>query len=396
MHNMTRVDSSAASEGPDRFPDKPDADHTARLNASDRLRALMTTGLLESAKEEAFDRITRLATRLLGVEVSLMSLVDERRQFFKAADGLVGEYANQRETPLSHSFCQYVVTADKALAVHDSRSHPMLKDNLASHEMGVIAYLGEPIHAPDGQPIGSLCAIHSTPRLWSMDDQQTMRDLAAIVENELRARADAQRSVVLLLEMQHRVKNLFTVSSSLMRMSARNAVDKDDLVEILQGRLRALSLAHDLALGDAQVIVGDGSDLADLLDVALAPYRRHADVTIEIEGPSVSVASDALTYLSLSIHELATNAAKYGALSGTEGALSVSWEVNTEHLSITWQETVAVESTDQTPGFGSSLLENAVVIGLGGAFKRELSPTGLLCTLELPVAILKKPTEIDH
>ena len=90
----------------------------------DRLDALRALGLLDTPAEEAFDRLARLAARLLHTPVALVSLVDENRQFFKSCFGLPEPWASWRETPLSHSFCQHVVTSNEPLVISDARIHP--------------------------------------------------------------------------------------------------------------------------------------------------------------------------------------------------------------------------------------------------------------------------------
>jgi hypothetical protein len=85
------------------------------------------------AAEEAFDRLTRMVTRLLGVPVSLVSLVDDRRQFFKSQQGLQGAASEARQTPLSHSFCQHVVIEQALLVVTDAENDPRVRENLTRH-----------------------------------------------------------------------------------------------------------------------------------------------------------------------------------------------------------------------------------------------------------------------
>lgn len=151
----------------------------------ERLRALKRTGLLDSAREVAFDNLTRLARDLLGVPVALISLVDSDRQWFKSSDGLSEPWASQRETPLSHSFCQHVVESGEPFVVDEARAHPLVKNNLAISEIGVEAYLGMPLILPGGAVIGSLCAIDSKPRNWSSDDRMLLRELARCVMAEV-------------------------------------------------------------------------------------------------------------------------------------------------------------------------------------------------------------------
>ena len=135
-------------------------------NEPGRMAALLETGLLDSPPEESFDRLTRVASGLLGVGAALVSLVDSDRQFFKSQIGLAQPWSGQRQSRLSHSFCQWVVSGKEELVVRNAREHPVLRDNLAVRDMGVIAYAGTPLTARAGQVIGSFCAIDSKPHAW--------------------------------------------------------------------------------------------------------------------------------------------------------------------------------------------------------------------------------------
>jgi len=154
---------------------------------ADRVDALRRTGLLDSAPSEAFDTLTRLVSRALGVPISLVSLVDADRQFFKSQVGLGGEVAEARETPLSHSFCQYVANERRPLVVRDAREAPLVADNGAVTDFDVVAYLGVPVAAPDGHVIGALCAIDTHPHDWTDDDVRLLSSVAEVVTAEVAA-----------------------------------------------------------------------------------------------------------------------------------------------------------------------------------------------------------------
>jgi PAS domain S-box-containing protein len=156
-----------------------------------RLEALRRIGLLDTATEEAFDRITRLATRILGVPTSLVSLVGQRGQFFKSQVGLREPWASLRATPLSHSICQHVVASGDPLVVRDARVHPHLRTNLALKDLGVVAYAGVPLRAPTGEVLGTVCAIDDRPRDWTDDDVDLLSELAALAMAEIDRRAIA-------------------------------------------------------------------------------------------------------------------------------------------------------------------------------------------------------------
>lgn len=162
--------------------------HRAVLEKPERLKALHQLGLLDSQPEPSFDRFTKLAQKVLHVPVVLFSLVDSDRQFFKSQVGLTEPWASKRETPLSHSFCQYVVSSGAPLIIGDARQDPLLSDNLASPDLNVIAYAGTPIYTVEGQVLGSFCAIHSTPHQWTADELEILQDIATAVSTEIELR----------------------------------------------------------------------------------------------------------------------------------------------------------------------------------------------------------------
>ena len=160
-------------------------DAAAAVKQSDRLDALRATGLLDSDVTPSFDRLARLAAHVLNAPVALVSLVDSDRQFFKSCLGLPEPWASERESPLSHSFCQHAVASREPLLVVDSREHEVLRDNLAIRDMGVIAYAGIPLIDADGHALGTLCVIDSRPRHWTTHQVQLLSDLAASVVTEI-------------------------------------------------------------------------------------------------------------------------------------------------------------------------------------------------------------------
>jgi PAS domain S-box-containing protein len=160
------------------------------LTRPDRLAALRRTALLDTPPEEAFDRLTRMAARLLGTPVSLISLVTEDHQFFKSAIGLPEPYASHRTAPISFSFCGGVVATGEPLVLEDARRHPLLRHNQVIRELGWVSYAGVPLVTRQGQVIGSFAVIDKTPRLWSERDIALLRDLAASVVTEIELRSE--------------------------------------------------------------------------------------------------------------------------------------------------------------------------------------------------------------
>src|SRR3954452_7075150 len=154
-----------------------------------RLAALHSADLVDSPRDESFDRLTRHNAKVVGAPVALVSAVDRDRQFFKSCLGLPEPWATRRETPLSHSFCQHVVAGREPVIVADARKDERLLDNLAIRDLGVIAYLGVPLITRDGYAVGTLCVIDHEPRIWTSEEISLIKDLAAAVVTEITLRS---------------------------------------------------------------------------------------------------------------------------------------------------------------------------------------------------------------
>ncbi|MCC5949269.1 MAG: PAS domain S-box protein [Nitriliruptoraceae bacterium] len=166
-----------------RAPRAPAAVPATRLDDPARLRSLRELALLDTDAEERFDRITRTVARLLEVPIAMLNLVDDERQWAKSAVGRPQGVAAER----SISFCATVVAEDTALAVPDTLRDPRFATNpmVVDDEPGLRCYLGVPVHAPDGQPVGSLCVAGTEPRQLGATEHQILADLAGWVEAEL-------------------------------------------------------------------------------------------------------------------------------------------------------------------------------------------------------------------
>ena len=152
-------------------------------NEQDRIAALHQLGILDTPPEERFDRITRLAARLFGVDIALVTLVDVNRQWFKSCVGL-----DDSETPRAESFCAHAILSDNALVIPDATADPRFADNPSVTGSPFIrSYAGVPVRGPRGHHLGTLCLAHSAPREFTPAEIEVLKELAAVVENELTA-----------------------------------------------------------------------------------------------------------------------------------------------------------------------------------------------------------------
>jgi diguanylate cyclase (GGDEF)-like protein len=161
-----------------------------------RLRALRELGLIFTPAEERFDRLTRLAARLLHVPIALISLVDSRVQWFKASHGL-----SASESPRTISFCAHAILGDDTLVVRDALEDERFRNNpLVTGEPFIRFYAGHPLRAADGSKVGTFCVIDTRPRRLSAADLGALRDLASMAEDELRVKALSDEQTALIAE----------------------------------------------------------------------------------------------------------------------------------------------------------------------------------------------------
>lgn len=208
------------------------------------------------------------------------------------------------------------------------------------------------------------------------------RDISAIKQS-------ASQQALIIREMHHRIKNLFALTISLIAMSARASGTVKDFARDLTSRLHALSRAHALILPDwhKDVFVEDKTDLKSLIGEVLAPHDDKTGTRITTNGVSVPVGYHALPTLSLIFHELATNAAKHGALIADDGKLDISIRVGGGSASVQWLEfcgNQVIVAEPSTRGFGSSL-EKAGFTNLGGTLARTWHASGLEILMTFPI-----------
>jgi two-component system CheB/CheR fusion protein len=192
-----------------------------------------------------------------------------------------------------------------------------------------------------------------------------------------------ERRGLLLGELSHRVKNILTVVQSMARQTARTSPDVDAFIDRFEGRLAALAAAHDLLVGSNW----EGAAIDALVRSQLAAFVTPEDRRITIDGEPVMLTPELATPFGLAIHELASNAIKYGALSSEAGHVSLSWQVEAaarrQRLTVVWRETEgpAVNAPERR-GFGSGLIERGIP---RAKVRHEFPPQGVVCTIEFPL-----------
>ncbi|MEZ0170338.1 sensor histidine kinase [Microvirga sp. TS319] len=211
-------------------------------------------------------------------------------------------------------------------------------------------------------------------------------------EERLRTALDKERRAVehqrvLINELNHRVKNTLATVQSISAQTLRTADNKEEAREALEMRLLALSRAHDVLTRESW----EGADLIEVVANALKPYEIPGESRFHIEGPHVRVTPRMSLALAMALHELATNAVKYGALSNKAGTVQVLWTVQNgaapPRLSLRWMEAGGPPVVaPRRRGFGSRLIERSLAQDLDGHVEIAFPPTGVVCSVNAPVA----------
>ena len=357
-----------------------------------RIADLRRYGVLDSGPEKKFDEIVALAAEICDVPVSLVSLVDADRQYFKARIGL-----EETETARDISFCQHTILGQGPMIVPDATLDPRFVDNpLVTGSLGVRFYAGLPLVTPLGHALGTLCVIDRRPR--TLDSQQLrMLDMLArqamtqlelrralaeseqaLAESEshkARYREAVDRQKEIVWEMAHRMKNTLAIVQSIVTQTFRQVSSLEEGRDAVEARLSALARAQNVL---TQAHAGE-VEIGEVVRSALAPhFGSDGKDRFSIDGPSVQLGSRQALGLSLGLHELATNAAKYGSLSHPNGAVSLEWSLDGEAFSFAWTERGGPPvSTPTRSGFGSRLVERIVAAYFEGQGKLDFAPQGL-------------------
>ncbi len=290
-----------------------------------RLASLSASGLLDTPRDPGFEKITSLAAKMLRVPVCLISLVDEDRQVFIGACGLPQPYERTRETPLSHSFCQHVVSLRRPLVIRDARSEPLVAANGAVRDLGVIAYLGFPLIGPDQYLYGAFCAIDTVPREWTEEEQEMARDFTALVAERIELNAARQQQRNSADVLIHDLKSPLAGIRMLAGNFADGAEELPPRLRILAGPLvetadKALHLVESLARRDHEGIRSCG-DLCGALRRLTEQHRPAAEekgirIDFRDSGEALPLAAEDWAVEQIA-ENLLSNAVKFSNPGGT-------------------------------------------------------------------------------
>ncbi len=347
----------------------------------ERLAALHSYGILDTPREADFDDVVKILADVCDAPFSTVTLIDRDRQWHKAAFGI----GDLRETPRDVSFCAQTILHDEdLLVVPDVTQDARFADNpFVTGEPGLRFYAGAILRGDDGLPIGTVCVVDYKPRtldprqrhLLQLMAKQVMAQIALRRELADRRLAEKQQHL-LIAELHHRVKNTLATVQAVIQMSLRTARDMDSFRTSIGQRIGSLAHTHTL-LSERR---WDAVSFTELVTGELAPYQGAGRVTLD--GPDFTLSAQIAVAFGMVLHELTTNAGKYGALSSADGRLTVTWALRAEGdhhwLDLDWRESAGPKiSEPEHAGFGTTLLKRIVEGQLHGKVVSSYAPGGL-------------------
>lgn len=321
------------------------------LNDPMRLNALGKTKLMDSEKEVAFDRLANLAAKILKAPLTIISLVSDKKQFFKAAYGLPSPMDEIREIPIDGSICRYTLKGERIIA-NDASNDPLLKYHPATGPWNIGAFIAIPMITLDGYVLGAFCAVHSTVHEWTQDEIDIMEELTASVMTEIYLRQQ-----VIELKVERELRDQFVMSLthdlrtplSAANLSAQILARKSnpDPAELLKFSTRIsinieradrmitdLLDASRIKVGEKISITPKPCSLNEIIDSTIEDLStiHGSRFIIGASTKSINGIWDK-TALQRSIENLANNAIKYGS---TKKPVTISMEEadNFAHISV--------------------------------------------------------------
>lgn len=213
-------------------------------------------------------------------------------------------------------------------------------------------------------------------------------DITGEKEAQLELARRAEQQSLLVHELNHRVKNTLATVQALAAQIVRDRSDPERGYQAFVGRLMALAKAHDVLTREQWA----EADFPDVVAAAVSPFQAER-TCVKLEGPSLAVSPGQVLAFSMALHELGTNATKYGALSSPDGRVSVTWAMDSD-LVVTWVEAGGPPVQRPTrQGFGSRLLERALASELGGSVNLAFEPSGVKCVIHAPLGVAANLTQ---
>ena len=376
------------------------------------LETLNRTAALVAAElhlEKLVQTVTDAGVELTGAQFGAFfyNLLNERGESYTlyTISGVPREAFSKFPMPRNTHVFEPTFRGAGTMRSDDITKDPRYGRNAPYHGMPeghlpVRSYLSVPVMSRSGEVLGGLFFGHSRPGVFTARQEELLVGIAAqasigidnarlyeAAQREITERRQAEQHRELLInELNHRVKNTLATVQSVAAQTLRNSAVEKEARETFDARLIALSQAHDLLTSENW----DSTSLGPVVAMALRPYRIDREDRFEIAGPEIRLAPKTALTMAMGLHELATNAVKYGALSNPTGMVSIRWEVDDgdagPRLRLEWAERGGPPvAPPGRKGFGSRLIERGLAAELGGNVEIDFRPEGIVCSVQAPL-----------
>ncbi len=373
-----------------------DRELRVRARQQEAIARLGARALTETNLQKLFDELVTTVAEMLGVEfMQILELVPGDAEFLLRAGvgwapGLVGA-AHISTSPETHA--GYALESGAAVVVEDLARETRFTVTPLLAEHGAASGIAVPIAGPDGRAYGVLAA-HARRRLrFEEHDVSFVMAAANVIAGAIQRRQLDQRHELMIRELRHRSGNLFSQLLALFTQTAKTSRSVAEVATKYEARVLALANAH-------RLITEGGwrsTSLVELMRGLLAPYMDR----VTLEGPDVFLEPDPTFGLSTAVHELATNAVKYGSLSVPKGRLALSWSAGRTERGLTltfhWIEQHGpAPKRSRRAGFGSKLVAVVIERQLNGEVRQSFEASGLNATLVIPLTHERWPDRVPR
>jgi two-component sensor histidine kinase len=362
----------------------------------ERLAALRDYCVLDTPSEPEFDDLAQVAARVCQTPIAAINLIEDHRQWFKAEIGL-----GVRQMPLDVSICASAILQPGLFVVPDLSQDSRFDGNpLVAGEPKLRFYAGALLETREGLPLGTLCVLDHVPRRLTEDQAFVLQALArqvmsqlelrrAVVEREkllAASRAAGERQALLVRELHHRVRNSLATVQAMLGATARTTGSVGEFYQSFSARISSLANTQTLLTED----YWQTAPLRDLILKELQPFDHNNHSHCVLNGPVVEISADLAVPLGMALHELATNAVRFGALSVPSGHVEVTWNLSTlegvRTIKLQWQERGGPAlHPPQHEGFGSTLLRRVLPMQTKANVEVVFDGAGLCCRIEAPL-----------
>ena len=350
----------------------------------DRLQDLRELDVLDTAPEQEFDDVVCLASRICGMPISLISLVDEEQQWFKAKTGFEAD-----RTPIESAICAHTILEEDYLEIPDTRTDPRTQDNpLVVGDDNVRFYAGAVLRSTKGHAVGTLCVLDNKPNHLTDLQRETLRVLAKQVMAQLELRRALKEAELLRREVDHRVKNSLQSVAAMTRIQSRSATSQEtrDALDLTRRRLDTVALLHEhLYAPNAQGHVAMEHFIPRV--AALMEQSAPDGIRITSTVTPLSLASPRAAAVGVILNEFAANSFKHAFPEQQSGEIAFSIAPKDEaHVVLTCSDTGRGMPAEQveTGRLGLTIID-ASAQQLGGLAETTSGPTGTTTRIIIPL-----------